>query len=146
VDDIVVMSDSFEQHIQNLQEVFQALRRYQIRVNPDKCAFGVEGRKFLGFILTHRGIKVNLEKCKEITEMRSPMVGGKCTCEVSEGPRQYLYLLVSGYVSVTFLQSPSFNVNARSAGGTCDCTSTLKSMFRFKCAILGYENVPSSFV
>jgi len=96
VDDIVVMSNSFEQHIQDLQEVFQALRRYQIRLNSDKCAFGVEGGKFLGFILTHQGIKANPEKCKVITEMRRHTVGGNCNCEVSEGPIQYLYLFVSG--------------------------------------------------
>jgi len=41
-------------------------------LNSDKCAFDVEGEKFLGFMLTHRGIEANLEKCKAITEMRSP--------------------------------------------------------------------------
>jgi len=72
VDDIVVKSDSCEQHIFDLKEVFQALRQYRMRLNPEKCAFGVEGGKFLGFMLTHRGIEANPEKCKAITEMRSP--------------------------------------------------------------------------
>jgi len=39
---------------------------------PDKCAFRVEGGKFLGFMLTHRGIEANPKKCRAITEMRSP--------------------------------------------------------------------------
>jgi len=43
-----------------------------MRLNPDKCVFGVEGRKFLDFMLTHRGIEANPEKCMTITEMRSP--------------------------------------------------------------------------
>jgi len=72
VDDIVVKSDSCEQHVSDLKEVFQALRKYRMRLNPDKCVFGVEGRKFLGFMLTHRGIEANPEKCKVIVEMRSP--------------------------------------------------------------------------
>jgi len=72
VNDIVVKSDSCEQHIKDLQEVFQALRNHCMRLNPDKCAFGVEGGKFLGFMLTHRGIEANPETCKSITEMRSP--------------------------------------------------------------------------
>jgi len=72
VDDIVVKSDSCEQHISDLKEVFQALRKYRMRLNPKKCVFGVEGGKFLGFMLTHRGIEANPEKCKAITEMRSP--------------------------------------------------------------------------
>jgi len=72
VDDIVVKSDSCEQHVSDLKEVFQALRKYRMRLNFDKCAFGVEGGKFLGFMLTHRGIEANPEKCKAIAEMRSP--------------------------------------------------------------------------
>ena len=43
-----------------------------MRLNPEKCAFGVEGGKFLGFMLTHRGIEANPDKCKVIIEMRSP--------------------------------------------------------------------------
>jgi len=42
VDDIVVKSDSCEQHIKDLQEVFQALRSHRMRLNPDKCVFGVK--------------------------------------------------------------------------------------------------------
>jgi len=63
VDDIVVKSNSCNQHIVDLNEVFQALRKYNIRLNPDKCVFGVEGGKFLGFMLTHRGIETNPKKC-----------------------------------------------------------------------------------
>ena len=59
VDDNVVKSDSCQQHIKDLQEVFQALCDHGIRLNPDKCVFGVEGGKFLGFMLTHRGIEAN---------------------------------------------------------------------------------------
>ena len=72
VDDIVGKSDSCEQHFSDLREVFQSLRKYRMRLNPDKCAFGVEGGKFLGFMLTYRGIEANPEKCKAIAEIRSP--------------------------------------------------------------------------
>jgi len=44
-----------------------------MRLNPDKCAFKTEGGKLLGFMLRNREIEANLEKCKEITEMRSLM-------------------------------------------------------------------------
>jgi len=43
-----------------------------MRFNPDKCMFGVEGGKFLDYMLTHRGIEANPKKCRAITEMRSP--------------------------------------------------------------------------
>jgi len=42
-----------------------------MQLNPDKCAFRIEGEKFLGFMLTHRGIEANLEKCRAITNMVS---------------------------------------------------------------------------
>lgn len=43
-----------------------------MRLNPDKCVFGAKGGKFLGFILPHRGIHTNPNKCQAIMEMRSP--------------------------------------------------------------------------
>jgi len=72
VDDIVVKYDSFDQHLKNLDEVFKALRGVNMKLNPKKCTFGVEGGKFLGFMLTHRGIEANPDKCQAILNMRSP--------------------------------------------------------------------------
>jgi len=72
VDDIVVKSDSFDQHPKDLGEVFRALRGVNMKLNLEKCTFGVEGGKFLGFMLTHRGIEANLDKCQAILNMRSP--------------------------------------------------------------------------
>jgi len=72
VDDIVVKSDSFGQHLKDLDEVFKALRGVNMKLNPEKCTFGVEGGKFLGFMLTHRGIEANPDKCQAILNMRSP--------------------------------------------------------------------------
>jgi len=72
VDDIIVKSDSCEQQRDDLVEVLGALRRYNIRLNPEKYVFSMEGGKFLGFMLTHRGIEANPDKCQAIVEMRSP--------------------------------------------------------------------------
>jgi len=68
----LVKFDSCNQHIKDLEEVFEALRRTNMSLNPEKCAFDVEGGKFLGFMLTYRGIEANPEKCWTITEMWSP--------------------------------------------------------------------------
>jgi len=72
VDDMVVKSPSHHQHAQDLSAVFSALRQYNLRLNPDKCIFGVDCGKFLGFMLTQRGIEANPKKCNAIIEMRSP--------------------------------------------------------------------------
>nr|KYP36673.1 Retrovirus-related Pol polyprotein from transposon 412 family [Cajanus cajan] len=44
-----------------------------MRLNPDKCVFGVSGGKFLGFMLSSRGIEANPDKCQAIINMRSPV-------------------------------------------------------------------------
>jgi len=72
VDDMVVKFPSHHQHAEDLSVVFSALRQYNLRLNPDKCVFGVDRGKFLGFMLTQCSIEANLEKCKAIIEMRSP--------------------------------------------------------------------------
>ena len=72
VDDIVVKSDSCDQHIKDLDEVFEALRRTNMRLNLEKCKFEVKGGKFLDFMLTHWGIEANPDKCRTITEIWSP--------------------------------------------------------------------------
>ena len=80
VDDMVVKSPSHHQHAQDLSAVFSALRQYNLRLNPDKCVFGVDRGKFLRFMLTQRGIEANHEKCKAIIEMRSPTTIKEVQC------------------------------------------------------------------
>jgi len=72
VDDMVVKSGTFDQHLADLEEVFDRLRKFNMRLNTAKCAFGVEGGKFLGFMLTHRGIEANPDKCSAILNTQSP--------------------------------------------------------------------------
>lgn len=72
VDDMVVKSTTFEQYLKDLVEIFAQIRKYDIRLNPEKCVFGVGGGKFLGFMLSERGIEANPEQCQAVIEMRSP--------------------------------------------------------------------------
>jgi len=72
VDDIVVKLDSHDQHVKDMDEVFKALRRMSMRLNPGNCAFGVDGGKFLGFMLIHWGIEANSYKCRALTKMKRP--------------------------------------------------------------------------
>jgi len=71
VNDIMVKSDSCDQHVKDLKEVLNALIVTNMWLNPEKCAFGAKGRNILGFMLTYRGIEANLNKCQTIVEMRS---------------------------------------------------------------------------
>jgi len=51
VDDMIVKSESPEKHVRNLLEVFERLHDFNMRLYPKKCMFGVEGGKFMGFLL-----------------------------------------------------------------------------------------------
>nr|CAN76815.1 hypothetical protein VITISV_044116 [Vitis vinifera] len=72
IDDIVVKSKTREQHILHLQEVFHLLRRYGMKLNPSKCAFGVSAGKFLGFMVSQKGIEVSPDQVKAVIETPPP--------------------------------------------------------------------------
>jgi len=72
VDDVLVMSPSFEKHIEDLQETFDRLEALGMTVKPKKCQFACGEIKYLGHLLTIDGIKVNPEKVRAIREMSWP--------------------------------------------------------------------------
>ena len=59
VDDIVVKSDKKEMHIQDLQEIFKNPRKSGLKLNPDKCIFGIKKGNLLGCLVSARGIEAN---------------------------------------------------------------------------------------
>ena len=69
VDDMVVKSVNAIDHVRDLEEVFDILRKYGMKLNPAKCAFEIASSKFLGFMVSQRGIEANPEKIKAILEM-----------------------------------------------------------------------------
>ncbi|GKV40104.1 hypothetical protein SLEP1_g47775 [Rubroshorea leprosula] len=69
IDDIVVKSLKAKDHLVDLNETFNNLRKNRMRLNPAKCIFGMESGKFLGFMVSRRGIEINLEKIRAIAEM-----------------------------------------------------------------------------
>ncbi|KAM1620292.1 hypothetical protein ACFXTN_017280 [Malus domestica] len=72
VDDVVVKTKKRPDHLKDLRVVFERLRKYNLKMNPLKCAFGVTSGKFLGFIVKHRGIEVDQSKIKAIQSMPEP--------------------------------------------------------------------------
>ena len=62
VDDMLVKSLDEGSHLDDLQETFETLRRYKVKLNPSKWAFGVSSRNFLGFMVSQRGIEANPDK------------------------------------------------------------------------------------
>ena len=72
VDDILIKSIWKSDHLNYLQETFDTLWSYNMKLNPNKCVFGVIAGKFLGFMVSQKGIEVNLEKIRAIMELAPP--------------------------------------------------------------------------
>ena len=69
VDDIVVKSKRTDHLVADLEQTFVKLRANGIKLNPEKCVFGVPRGMLLGFIVSERGIEANSEKISSITRM-----------------------------------------------------------------------------
>ena len=59
IDDMVVKSKVVPEHVGDLENIFETLRKHKLGLNASKCSFGVGSGKFLGYMVTHRGIEIN---------------------------------------------------------------------------------------
>ena len=69
IDDMVVKSKVSE-HVRDLTNIFEILRKHKLRLNASKCSFGVGSGKFLGYMVTHKGIEVNPNQIKAINSLQ----------------------------------------------------------------------------
>ena len=72
IDDMVVKSKVVSEHVGDLKNIFEILRKHRLRLNAYKCSFGVGSGKFLGYMVTHRGIEVNSDQVKVINSLQPP--------------------------------------------------------------------------
>ena len=71
IDDMLIKSKIASDHIAHLAEMFKILKKYHMKLNPLKCAFGVASGKFLGFMVNQQGIEANPEKIQALLDIRS---------------------------------------------------------------------------
>ena len=72
IDDMVVKSKVVSKHVRDLEVIFGVLRKHKLRLNASKCSFGVGSDKFLGYMVTHRGIEASPDQIKEIYNLQAP--------------------------------------------------------------------------
>ena len=72
IDYMMVKSKVVSEHVGDLENIFEILKKHKLCLNTSKCSFGVRSGKFLGYILTHRGIKVNPNQVKAINSLQLP--------------------------------------------------------------------------
>jgi hypothetical protein len=71
VDDMIAKSKKGEDHVKVLRQLFERLRKYEVKLNPTKYSFGVKSGKLLGFVVSDRGIEVDPDKVMVIQSMPS---------------------------------------------------------------------------
>lgn len=93
IDNMLVKSTQISEHVDDLYKAFTELRKHNLRLNPAKCAFGVTSSKFLGFMVTRRGIEANPSTHGD--EVLRDREGGAATCRLHHCPRP-LHLEIDG--------------------------------------------------
>ena len=77
VDDMIVKSKTEDDHGDYLRKTFDILRAFSMKLNPNKCVFGVRSGKFLGFMISSRGIEANPDKIEAVLDMKPPQSIGE---------------------------------------------------------------------
>ena len=72
IDDMLVKSLAAADHLNHLEQSFQVLEKYNMKLNPAKCSFGVSSGKFLGYLVTKRGVEANPDQIRSIQNIQSP--------------------------------------------------------------------------
>lgn len=72
LDDIIVLGETFDEHLSHLEEVFRRLKKANLKLNPEKCQFGRKSLKYLGHWVTPEGIRTDPDKVASILELATP--------------------------------------------------------------------------
>ena len=72
IDNMVVKSKLEAWYVEDLQGVFEVLRQHKLRLNVEKCTFGVGAGKFLGYLISNRGIEANPDQIEAVNHLKPP--------------------------------------------------------------------------
>ncbi|KAK1651469.1 hypothetical protein QYE76_069274 [Lolium multiflorum] len=84
IDDVVVKSVSMDGHLGDLRRVLDRTRKFGLRMNPKKCAFGVTAGQFLGFLVHERGIEIGLKSQEAVRTMKPPTTKKELQCLIGK--------------------------------------------------------------
>ena len=70
IDNMVMKSKMVSEHVRDLENIFEILRKHKLCLNASKCSFGVGSGKFMGYMVTHQGIEVNPNQIKAINSLQ----------------------------------------------------------------------------
>nr|XP_025607768.1 uncharacterized protein LOC112701193 [Arachis hypogaea] len=129
VDDILAKTTIPDDLLSALGNVFASLRQHGMRLNPLKCAFAIEAEKFLGFMITQRGVEANPEKFQAILQMKSP----SCVKDVQRLAGRLTAL--SHFLGASAVKVPPF-FNLMRKGIAFEWTPACEEAFKLALALL----------
>lgn len=102
VDDMLVKSTKAQSHRADLKETFEILQKYNIKLNPAKCAFGVRAGKFLWYVVIERGVEVrkgaelswNDESANAFEKLKEVLASLPLIAKIERGEKLYVYLSI----------------------------------------------------
>ncbi|KAL0309106.1 UNVERIFIED_CONTAM: hypothetical protein Sradi_5852900 [Sesamum radiatum] len=139
VDDILVKSTKTNDHVIDLEGIFEVFRRYKIKFNPTNYAFGVKGGCFLKYMVTKRGIEANPIKIQAILYMKVKSKVNEIQCLTSR------IAVLSRFISKSSKKSlPFFNVlkKAKSFKWGSDCQSSFNEFKKYLEGFLYWSSHP----
>ena len=74
IDDVVVKSKRYQEHLADLRKALECTKRHGLKMNPNKCEFGVSAGQFLGFMVHERGIEISQKTIKAINKVVAPEI------------------------------------------------------------------------
>ena len=69
IDEMVVKSKVVSEHVRDLGDIFEILRKHKLHLNASKCSFGVGSGKFLGYMVSHKGIEVSPDQIRAVNSL-----------------------------------------------------------------------------
>lgn len=127
IDDMIVKSMNTTDHLLHLGEIFNVLRRYDLKLNAEKCAFGIGSGKFLRNLVTRQGIEADPCQIKAIQEIRAPATVREVQCLAGMAAALNCFISKSSDVYRPFYQSIKGN-SRRSFTWTAECDLALAKL------------------
>ena len=110
IDDIIVFSDSWTQHLQHLQAVFQCFREASLTAKPSKCSFGKKELQYLGHNVGSGKVVVPQHRITALEQYKRPIT--KKTLRSFLGCMSYYRKFIPKYANMSALLTPSTSVSA----------------------------------
>ena len=146
LDDILIFTESKEQHYEVLDKVLKRITKAGLRINPNKCHILKEEVKFLGYIINEKGIKTDPTKLEAISSFEKP----KCIKNLRSflGICNYYRKFIKDYAKKAKLLEGMCGLNNKKLIWTENCEKTFEEMKKALTStpILGYPNIKKEFI